>query len=87
MIIGKTKKNDQLLHIVIRVPKEQSAFVYFTLEANENLCFYSTLPHVTGDSFRDIDIKTDISLKDELKITLDPLINSCKITILKDEVI
>ena len=87
MIIGKAMKNDQLLHTVIRVPKEQSAFVYFTLEANENLCFYSTLPHVTGDSFRDIDIKTDISLQSELKITLAALINSCKITILKNEVI
>ncbi len=87
MIIGKTIKNGQLRQTVIRVPKEQSAFVYFTLEANENICFYSTLTHITGDSFRDIDIKTDISLENELKYTLDPLIGPCQITILKNEII
>lgn len=62
---------NQLIHTVIRVPKEESAFVYFTLEANEGLSFYSTLENTLGEGYRDIDIKTHESLEGEL----DHLIN------------
>jgi hypothetical protein len=58
--------NNQLVHTIIRVPKEESAFVYFTLEANEGLAFYSTLQDSLGEGFRDIAIKTHISLEAEL---------------------
>ena len=62
---------DQLIHTVIRVPKEESAFVYFTLEANEGLSFYSTLENTLGQGYRDIAIKTHESLE----VELDHLIN------------
>lgn len=55
-----------LIRTVIRVPKEESAFIYFTLEANENLAFYSTLENSLGEGHRDIDIKTHEGLEAEL---------------------
>jgi len=42
---------------VIRVRKQDSAFVYFTLEANEGIASYSTLPHQAGDAFRDLELR------------------------------
>lgn len=64
MEIGHLK----LFHIVIRVPKQDSAFFYFLLESHEGLAFYSTLRHENGQTFRDIDMKGPIEL-------LNPLIH------------
>lgn len=64
---------NQLVHTIIRVPKEESAFVYFTLEANEGLSFYSTLQDSLGEGFRDIAIKTDESLESELDHLIENL--------------
>lgn len=63
---GILMSDNQLIHTVIRVPKEESAFVYFTLESNEGLSFYSTLENSLGQGYRDIAIKTHESLEDEL---------------------
>ena len=38
----------------IRVRKEDSAFVYFVLEANEGIAAYSTLEFKPGDPHRDL---------------------------------
>lgn len=65
--------NNLLVHTVIRVPKEESAFVYFTLEANEGLSFYSTLANSLGEGYRDIIIKTHESLEAELDHLIDVL--------------
>lgn len=78
---------DQLYHLIIRVPKEESSFVYFILEANEGLAFYSTLDHQEGDAHRDIDISTSISFKDDLQYLIKKLSNDFSITTLKEEVI
>lgn len=66
-------KQDQLVHTIIRVPKEESAFVYFTLEANEGLSFYSTLEESLGQGYRDIVIKTHTSLEAELDHLMEVL--------------
>ena len=50
----------------IRVPKDQSAFTYFILESNEGLCFYSTLDESLGQTYRDIDLKGDLRLVEEI---------------------
>lgn len=67
--------------------KEDSAFFYFQLEANDGLCFYSTLEHPPHAQYRDIDLKGDIALKSEI----DHLINKCSskfsIDVLVDEII
>lgn len=44
------------LHKLIRVKKEDSAFVYFILEAQEGMTSYSTLKHETGSPTRDIEL-------------------------------
>jgi hypothetical protein len=40
----------------IRVRREDSAFVYFVLEAHEGVTSYSTLDHVPGDLHRDLEL-------------------------------
>ena len=61
----------QLFHYVVRLAKEDSAFFYFQLEANDGICFYSTLPYTPHDQFRDIDLKGDILLKKEMDYILE----------------
>ncbi|MFT6069956.1 MAG: hypothetical protein ACJAT2_000970 [Bacteriovoracaceae bacterium] len=69
----KSMANNQLVHTIIRVPKEESAFVYFTLEANEGLSFYSTLQESLGEGFRDIAIKTHECFEKELDHLIETL--------------
>lgn len=59
-----TKK---LSKTVLRMSKAYSSFFYFTLESNENICFYSTLPFEKGQSFRDIVVYTTIELLEDFK--------------------
>ncbi|MDH5580602.1 MAG: DUF4911 domain-containing protein [Bdellovibrionales bacterium] len=73
MEIGTTK----LFHIIIRVPKHDSAFFYFLLESHEGLAFYSTLPHDVGQGFRDIDMKGSVELINALEHLIDGF---CKVS-------
>lgn len=79
--------SSQLFHYIIRLNKEDSAFFYFQLEANDGLCFYSTLPYEPHTQYRDIEMKGDILLK----VEVDRLIKKCaekfKIDVLVDEII
>lgn len=76
-----------LFHFVIRVPKEHSSFVYFQMEACEGLGFYSTLSFLPGQSYRDIDIKGAVELKEEALNLLNGLKESTKLEFIKDEVV
>jgi hypothetical protein len=57
---------------VIRVKKEDSAYVYFILESYEGITSYSTLDFKHGDNFRDLELRipTDFlsEVEDLLKI-------------------
>lgn len=70
--------NDEVFITIVKMPKEDSAFFYFQLEANEGLCFYSTLEHQTGDQFREIEIKCHISMKDECLRLIDHITQTLK---------
>ncbi len=59
-------KNLKLYHIVLELKKEDSAFLYFQLESNDGLAFYSTLPFTPHDQTRLIDIKGDVRLLESL---------------------
>lgn len=72
-----------LCNIIIRVPKKESAFVYFQLEANENLCFYSTLPSPGSATHRDISISCTSGLREEVERLLSVLGDKCSMDILK----
>lgn len=77
----------QLFHYVIRLNKEDSAFFYFQLEANDGLCFYSTLPYEHHAQHRDIDLKGDLRLKKEVTSMIDYCSQKFPIEILVDETI
>ena len=77
----------QLFHYVVRMNKEDSAFFYFQLEANDGLCFYSTLPYEPHTQYRDIEMRGDILLKSEVTKLLKNCEAKFKIDILLDETI
>lgn len=93
----KNKSNDleghmpnyssQLFRYIVRLNKEDSAFFYFQLEANDGICFYSTLPHEAHAQYRDIEMKGDLLLKTEMSSILDQCSKKFKIDILVDETI
>lgn len=79
--------SSQLFHYIIRMNKEDSAFFYFQLEANDGLCFYSTLPYEPHTQYRDIEMRGDILLKKEIDHLLKQCADKFKIDILVDETI
>lgn len=70
--------------IIIRVPKAHSAFTYFQLEANENLCFYSTLEESLGQPYRDLLLQGSIEFYNETKRLLNQLQQEYPIEYLED---
>ena len=77
----------QLYEITVQTHKSDSAFLYFTLEASEGLCFYSTLQHEQGDEARNILIRTPIESKTELIRFLKALEDKVELKTLKEQVI
>ena len=75
---------DQLLKMIIRVPKHEASFVYFTLESNEGLCFYSTLSNSLGQPYRDIEINLTESLREEFLTVFNFLSQKIEITIISE---
>ena len=75
---------DQIHQIIIRVAKKDSSYVYFTLEANEGLCFYSTLDHQKESPHREIEINLTSSLLNEFLTVFSFLNKTIEITILED---
>lgn len=82
-----SKQSTQLFHYIIRMNKEDSAFFYFQLEANDGICFYSTMEHPHHAQYRDIELKGDILLKEEMKHILQECSKKFKLDILVDEII
>ena len=76
---------DNFYQINIRVPKKESAFTYFTLEANEGICFYSTLQESLGRPYRDIEIMGAPEFYSEAKRILTILESKYSITYLIDQ--
>ncbi len=58
---------------IIRVKKEDSAFVYFILESYEGITSYSTLPHSTGDPHRDLELNIPPDFESEVRELLQRL--------------
>ena len=58
---------------VIRVKKEDSAFVYFILESHEGICSYSTLAFKTGDAYRDLELRIPPDMIQEVDEVLKSL--------------
>ena len=60
------KMDQELTQYTIRVAKKDSSMLYFILEANENIAFYSTLKGNKAEGYRDIQINCHNSLKEQL---------------------
>lgn len=76
-----------IFRVVIRLPKADSAFVYFQLEANEGLCFYSTLEDSLGTPYRDLELSGHVSIRPEFNKMFSYLQEKIEITILEDKII
>ena len=76
---------DELINLTIEVDKKDSSFVYFTLEANEGLCFYSTLAHEEGDQKRRLSISYTSSLHNEFLTVFNYLKESMDINIIEQD--
>lgn len=58
--------HQKLRQLTIRLTKEASSFLYFQLESNEGLAFYSTLESSVGQEFRDLQITHTIEFQEEV---------------------
>lgn len=76
---------DQIRRLIIRVPKDQAAFTYFQLEANEGLFFYSTLEESLQEPYRDLMLTAHLSLKEEAQHFLDYLKNEVDYLVISDK--
>ena len=51
---------------LIRVRKEDSAYVYFVLEALEGVASYSTLAHAPGAAYRDLELTVPVGFEQQV---------------------
>lgn len=58
---------------VIRVSKEDSAYVYAILESHEGIASYSTLDHRVGEPHRDLELLIPVSRLAEAERVLNEL--------------
>jgi hypothetical protein len=80
-------QSTKLFEIILRMPKNDTSFVYFTLEANENKSFYSTLPFEKGQLFRDMVIMATPEFKDQVLSIIEHCKNSTDLEVLSQQFI
>ncbi len=61
------------IHRVIRVKKEDAAFVYFILESHEGALSYSTLPGEAAQAHRDLELRIPPGMETEVERILESL--------------
>ena len=84
---ASTYQDTQLLfQIVLEMPKADSSFLYFILEAMDNLCFYSTMGHEVGTMMRQVEITCPIEHKMTLQKVLDDLKSKLTLKICSEKI-
>ena len=69
-----TYENSQLIYeIRLKTSNADSVFLYYTLEACSNLCFYSTLDFEEGQLYRNVQVQCTIEMKSYLQEVLKQL--------------
>lgn len=81
------KNTSALVQYLLRMPKNYSSFFYFTLEANEGIAFYSTLPFEKSQNYRDIIVRCTPELEAALENIIQHCQKSAEIEILNKELI
>jgi hypothetical protein len=77
----------ELYYCRLRVPKDDSYFIYFTFESNEGLCYYSTTDDSLKGQYRDIEVRGTIELKDELKKLIERLQTEFRLDVLEEKIL
>jgi hypothetical protein len=65
------QESHKLYQLTVSLNKSDSSYLYFTLEANEGLCFYSTLEHTKLD----VDRKVIINVLPEFKTQVERILS------------
>jgi len=68
----------------IRVPKEETVFLYALLESYEGLASYSTVDFSTATSYRDMELRYSVNFKKDVERLLGQL--GSIVYVLEDEV-
>ena len=77
----------EIVEYLLRMSKSYSSFFYFTLEANEGIAFFSTMPFEKGQNFRDIAVRTTPELEQDLINIINHCSKSGEIEILSREAV
>jgi hypothetical protein len=77
----------QLFYCILRMPKDDAYFVYFTFESNEGMCFYSTLDESLKGQYRDIEVRCPIEWKPHLLALIERLQTEIRLDILEEKII
>ena len=86
-MLRSDQSTKELFYCVLRMPKDDSYFVYFTFEANEGMCFYSTLDESLKGQYRDIEVKCPIEWEPHLKALIQKLQTEVRLDILEEKII
>jgi hypothetical protein len=76
----------ELFYLRLRVAKDDAYFIYFTFEANEGLCYYSTADDSLKGQFRDIEVRCPIEWKQDLLNLIQNLKTQMRIDILDENI-
>jgi hypothetical protein len=77
----------QLFYCVLRVPKDEAFFVYFTFEANEGLCYFSTLDESLKGAYRDIEVRCPVEWREQLNGLISRIQTEIRLDILEEKII
>jgi hypothetical protein len=77
----------ELFYCILRTPKDDSYFVYFTLESNEGICFYYTAEDSLNAQYRDTVVRCPIEWTDDLKALIKRLQAEIRLDILEEKII
>lgn len=80
-------QSKELYYTRIRIPKDDAYFIYFTFEASEGLCYYSTVDDSLKGTYRDIDVRCPVELKEPLKALIARLQTEIRLDVLTEEII
>ena len=76
-----------LFYCVLRMAKDDAYFVYFTFEANEGMCFYSTVDESLKGQYRDIEVGCPIEWKEKLIELISRLQAEIRLDVLEEKTI
>ncbi|MBF0359976.1 MAG: hypothetical protein HQK49_03150 [Oligoflexia bacterium] len=87
-MIRSYQNTKELFHVNLRVTKKDSVYLYFLLESQEGICFYSTINESISDPlFREIEIYSTIEYMDDVNNLITNLKNEIDIETLFSRVV